>query len=68
MKIVRIFGNDLEAQVARTKLESEGIPAFVSSDDCGGTEPFLQLTNGVRLMVNDEDIEQSQRILADAQR
>ena len=64
MKLLRVFGNDMDAQVARTKLESEGIQAFVSSDDCGGTQPFLQLTNGVRLMVNEKDLEHSERILA----
>lgn len=68
MKIVRIFGNDMDAQLARTKLESEGIQAFVASDDCGGTEPFLQLTNGVRLMVNEKDFDRSTQILAESKK
>lgn len=64
MKLLRVFGNDMDAQVARTKLESEGIQALVSSDDCGGTQPFLQLTNGVRLMVDEKDLERSEQVLA----
>ncbi len=48
---VGMFGNRPEAEVSRARLESEGVEARVQSDDAGGYEPQLGLTNGVRLMV-----------------
>lgn len=48
---VGMFGSRPEAEVSRARLEFEGIEARVSSDDAGGYEPQLGLTNGVRLQV-----------------
>ena len=48
---VGMFGGRPEAEVSRARLESEGVEALVRSDDAGGYEPQLGLTNGVRLMV-----------------
>lgn len=45
------FGRSIEAEVARTKLESDGIPAYITKDDEGGMTPQLQYTMGVRLYV-----------------
>jgi hypothetical protein len=38
---------------------------MVSSDDCGGMEPFLQLTNGVKLLVKEEEADRALTILND---
>ncbi len=48
---VGMFGSRPEAEISRARLEFEGIEALVSSDDAGGYEPPLGLTNGVRLLV-----------------
>lgn len=48
---VGMFGSRPEAEVSRARLESEGLEARVQSDDAGGYEPQLGLTNGVKLMV-----------------
>lgn len=48
---VGMFGSRPEAEVSRARLEFEGIEARVTSDDAGGYEPPLGLTNGVRLLV-----------------
>lgn len=48
---VGMFGSRPEAEVSRARLEFLGIEARVSSDDAGGYEPPLGLTNGVRLQV-----------------
>ena len=48
---VGMFGSRPEAEVSRARLEFEGIEARISSDDAGGWEPPLGLTNGVRLLV-----------------
>ena len=49
---VGMFGNRNDAEVARARLDSEGIPGYVQADDAGGFEPQLGLTNGVRLLVH----------------
>jgi hypothetical protein len=48
---VGMFAGRPAAEVSRARLESEGVEALVRSDDAGGFEPQLGLTNGVRLMV-----------------
>lgn len=48
---VGMFAARPEAEVSRARLESEGVEALVRSDDAGGFEPQLGLTNGVHLMV-----------------
>ena len=63
MKVVKIFSKETDAELARAHLDSAGIEAFVLKDDCGGMEPMLQLTNGVRLVVRDGDLKEAVRIL-----
>lgn len=63
MKIVRTYGSEMEAELARTHLRAAGIESFILKDDCGGMEIPLQLTNGVRLTVNDEDLEFALEVL-----
>ena len=45
------FTSEIEAEIAKTKLESAGIDVHLSKDDCGGMRPQLQFTSGVRLYV-----------------
>jgi hypothetical protein len=47
-------------------LDANGIVAVVSSDDAGGIEPQLQVTQGVRVLVAPEDAERARALLADA--
>jgi len=47
-------------------LEANGIEAAVSSDDAGGQEPQLQLTQGVRVLVASEDEAQARELIAEA--
>ena len=55
-----------EAQLIVGMLESNGIAAAISSDDAGGQEPELQLTQGVRVLVAADDAAQARQLLADA--
>jgi hypothetical protein len=61
--LLKKFRSDFEAQLAKTKLESEGIPSMVMSDDAGGMEPQFQFIRGVSLMVRREDAEAAREIL-----
>jgi hypothetical protein len=45
------FGNLVEAEIAKTKLLSDGIPAYITKDDEGGMTPQLHFSMGVRLYV-----------------
>ena len=62
---IAIFGSDTEAHIARSLLESNGIPCFVATDDCGGMRTHMQLTTGVRLIVRKSDAEEATRILTE---
>ncbi|HZE72109.1 MAG TPA: DUF2007 domain-containing protein [Pyrinomonadaceae bacterium] len=61
--VVRIFSNAIEAEMAKQLLQDGGIRSFVFKDDAGGMEPHLQLTRGVRLVVNRTDAESAHQIL-----
>lgn len=63
LSVLKIFNNETDAAMARDVLHGAGVKAFVSKDDGGGMEPHLQLTNGVRLVVNRADAEHAQEIL-----
>ena len=54
------------AELAKMRLEAEGVEAFIEKDDCGGMMPFFQSVNGVRLTVSESDAEAASRILAQA--
>jgi hypothetical protein len=61
--VVQTFQNALEAQMAKGRLESEGIKAFTASDDCAGMQPQLQQLYGVKLLVFVDDLEAAREIL-----
>ena len=63
--VVESFSTRLEAEMAASLLEAEGIYALVSADDAGGAYPFLQYLRGVRLIVFPEDEGRAREILAD---
>lgn len=55
--------NSFEAQLIRTHLESEGIPAMVTGENmsdlyCGAVAAF-----NPRVLVNEEDLERAQKVL-----
>ena len=57
------FANEVDAELAKTKLESAGIDAYVSRDDAGGMEPQLQWANGVRLYVLESKANEAREVL-----
>jgi len=63
---IATYSDEMSAEVARAALESNGIYAFVSKDDCGGMRPHWQLTIGVRLMIRKADAEVAAEILQQA--
>ena len=56
LHVVRTYATTLEAELAKSFLESSGMTALVSADDCGGMRPHLQ-AKGVALLVHADDLE-----------
>jgi hypothetical protein len=61
--VLRIFNNEIDAEIAKALLQDGGVRSFVLKDDAGGMEPHLQLSGGVRLVVNRADAEHAHQIL-----
>jgi len=53
----------IDADLARTVLEAEGIECMIRGDDCGGVSPQLWI-HGVALLVRRDDAERARAILA----
>ncbi|HEX9880671.1 MAG TPA: DUF2007 domain-containing protein [Candidatus Binatia bacterium] len=60
---LEIFSNEIEAGLARERLEAAGIGAYITKDDAGGTRPDLQFARGVRLLVSEEDVATAKELL-----
>ena len=63
LTVLKVFITEMDANMARDILQDDGVEAFVFKDDGGGTEPHLQRTNGVRVMVHPVDVERARKIL-----
>ncbi len=61
--VVGEFENEIDAEIAKGHLESEGIEAFIMKDDGGGMFPSMQNTEGVRLSVAEADEDRAKIIL-----
>lgn len=61
--LIKIFSSKAEAELAKWKLEEEGIPAVIEADDAGGMYPFLHTQHGVRLFVSPSSAEEAARVL-----
>ncbi|HTR80878.1 MAG TPA: DUF2007 domain-containing protein [Bacteroidota bacterium] len=61
--VVASFGNDIDAELAKGRLESSGVAAMIVKDDAGGMFPSLQSTAGVKLMVSRNDEKKALDIL-----
>jgi hypothetical protein len=53
--VIRTYGNEVEAGLAASVLEANGIPAQVRADTAGGAYPSMALIFPVRLLVHAED-------------
>lgn len=62
MKIVAEFNYEYEAEIAKGRLESEGIEAMLSNVNTPYPGVLLG-KHGVQLLVNDYDLETAQMIL-----
>lgn len=54
---VQTFAVRSDAEIARARLEADGIPSIVAIDDEGGLNPGFYREYGVRLVVSEEDLD-----------
>lgn len=62
VEVARYF-NIIEGEVACAQLRSEGINAYLKTDNAGGIHPELNFTRGVRLMVLATDEERARDVI-----
>jgi hypothetical protein len=60
--VVRTFPSRIEAEIAQSALEADGIQAVVLADDAGGQYSSLWMT-GVRLLVPESQVTRVAEIL-----
>lgn len=63
--VIRTFANDLNARLAESVLDANGIDSIVVSDDGAGWVPYFNALHPVRLMVKQTDVENALAILGD---
>ena len=61
MKTIRTFENGMQAEMVRQLLENEGIRACVMDENMGSM--FHLAVGGVKLAVDDADVEKAEEIL-----
>lgn len=63
LPLVKIFNSRMEAEIARSYLESFGIKAEIFSDDAGQSYPPLQSIRGVKLLTCRKDLQKARKLL-----
>jgi hypothetical protein len=63
--VAAVASSTVEAQIIVGLLEANGINAVVSADDAGGMEPQWQLTDGVRVLVQPEDLDRARELIGE---
>jgi hypothetical protein len=61
--VVGEYENEIDAELAKGHLRASGIPASIIKDDGGGMLPSLQNTEGVKLLVSENQSEKAMKIL-----
>jgi hypothetical protein len=61
--VLRTYINELDARLAATILEANGVPAQVLADTAGGALPSMGLVFPARLLVRAEDAADAEAIL-----
>jgi hypothetical protein len=65
ISVIKVFTDEMEASMAQQVLEDAGIKSYIQKDDMGGLAPSMQLTGGVRLIVNQDEAERAAELIRD---
>jgi Putative prokaryotic signal transducing protein len=62
--VIRAFGTEAEAAMAKSALEAAGIDVMIQADSAGGMRPHLAWSSGgYKLLVREEDAEEAREVL-----
>jgi len=64
MTRVKTYTSEIEAEIAKGRLETLGVTVVLESDNCGDMHPHLDLQAGVKLFVPDEELDKARDILS----
>ena len=64
LRIVATFLKRDEAEIAKGFLETKGIHGIICGDDCGGTRPNMSLGSNIALSVQEDDLQEAKKLLA----
>jgi hypothetical protein len=64
--VVWNFRNRIEAEVAKSALESAGIESRIRADDAAGLKPHFTFTTSVSLMVHKDDEKDAKKLIEEA--
>jgi hypothetical protein len=64
MTRLETYTSEIEAEIAKGRLENLGVSVVLEKDNCGGMRPHLDLQAGVKLFVLDDQLEKARDILA----
>lgn len=60
---IKSFANRMDAELAKSLLTSQGIPALVEADDAGGMAPHWSFSTGARLLAPGDQAAEATRLL-----
>ena len=55
--------SEMEAQVLVTHLNEENIESIIEKDDAGGMHPQLQAARGVKVLVDELDLQRAKKVI-----
>lgn len=63
LPVIKTFNSRIEAEIAKSYLESFDIKAEIFSDDAGQSIISLQSVRGVKLLTSRKDLQKARRLL-----
>jgi hypothetical protein len=63
IKLLKTFNSRIEAELAKSFLESNGIKSMISADDAGEMYPAASVYWGVKLFVNENNFEIAENLI-----
>jgi hypothetical protein len=61
--VIRTFARDLDARLAESVLEANGIESIIIGDNAAGMLPYLNSLHPIRLAVKESDVEEALALL-----
>ncbi|MBI3193485.1 MAG: DUF2007 domain-containing protein [Ignavibacteriae bacterium] len=60
---VETYSSQMDAQLAHATLSAAGIESLISSDDAGGMLQYMDYVKGIKLFVDETNVEEAKTLL-----